>query len=416
MDQRRCWAGDERGRNGTVEAFTSICVQPSKSERKTDMKIVDVRSYVLECKLTDEQSFTWAQNRVDKRVTTIAEVYTDEGIVGLGEAFGFSPMAIKAVIDYSFKPLLLEENPIDTNRLWDKLYTVTRMEGQKGIAIQALSAIDIALWDIKGKFFNTQTANLLGGKYRDKVETYPTGLYRRDVPDQTQALVDEALGYLNDGYTAMKLKIGFGLQDDLQKIRSIRKAIGPNVRLMLDANCAYNASEAIWLAKRIEDCDIYWFEEPIPPEDIHGHLEFKRQVNIMLAAGESEFTRYGFRDLISQRAVDIIQPDTCGAGGYSEMMKIIALATTWNIRCIPHVWGSAVGLAANLQLQAAMPHYPTSLKPEESLIEFDRSPNPLREELVEEEFEMEGTKIIIPTKPGLGISLDRKALQEYMVA
>jgi len=380
------------------------------------MKIVDVRSYVLECELTAEQSFMWAQNHVDRRVTTIAEVYTDDGIIGLGEAFGFSPMAIKAVIDYSFKPLLLKENPMDTNRLWDKLYTVTRMEGQKGIAIQALSAIDIALWDIKGKFFNTQTANLLGGRYRDKVETYPTGLYRRDVPDQTQALVDEALGYLNDGYRAMKLKIGFGLQDDLQKIRSIRKAIGPDVRLMLDANCAYNASEAIWLAKRIEDCDIYWFEEPIPPEDIQGHLEFKRQVNIMLAAGESEFTRYGFRDLISQRAVDIIQPDTCGAGGYSEMMKIIALATTWNIRCIPHVWGSAVGLAANLQLQAAMPHYPTSLNPEESLIEFDRSPNPLREELVEEKFEMEGTKIIIPTKPGLGINLDRKALEKYMVA
>lgn len=380
------------------------------------MKIVDVRSYVLECELTAEQSFMWAQNHVDRRVTTIAEVYTDDGIIGLGEAFGFSPMAIKAVIDYSFKPLLLKENPMDTNRLWDKLYTVTRMEGQKGIAIQALSAIDIALWDIKGKFFNTQTANLLGGRYRDKVETYPTGLYRRDVPDQTQALVDEALGYLNDGYRAMKLKIGFGLQDDLQKIRSIRKAIGPDVRLMLDANCAYNASEAIWLAKRIEDCDIYWFEEPIPPEDIQGHLEFKRQVNIMLAAGESEFTRYGFRDLISQRAVDIIQPDTCGAGGYSEMMKIIALATTWNIRCIPHVWGSAVGLAANLQLQAAMPHYPTSLNPEESLIEFDRSPNPLREELVEEEFEMEGTKLIIPTKPGLGINLDRKALEKYMVA
>jgi D-galactarolactone cycloisomerase len=325
------------------------------------MKITDVKTYVLRSKLREDQFFTWAQGNVTSRGTTIVEVFTDEGITGFGEAFGFSPMAIKAVVEHTYKPLLLGENPFDTNRLWDKLYTKSRMEGQKGIPVQALSGIDVALWDIKGRFYNAPIADLLGGRYRDRAETYPTGLFRRNVPDQTRSLVEEALGYLDFGYKAMKLKVGFGLSDDLEKVRAIRKAIGDKAKLMIDANCAYNASEAIWLGKRVEECDIFWFEEPMPPEDLQGHLEFKNKVNIMLAAGESEFTRYGFRDLISKRAVDIIQPDLCSIGGYSEMLKIIALSSAWDIRCIPHVWGSGVGLAANLQLQAAMPHFPTSL-------------------------------------------------------
>ncbi|MGD9139399.1 MAG: mandelate racemase/muconate lactonizing enzyme family protein [Desulfobacterales bacterium] len=380
------------------------------------MKITDIKAYVLEAKLPKDKQFVWAQARVTSRVATLVEIFTDDGIIGLGEAFGFSPLAIKAVIEGRFKEILIGENPFDINRLWDKLYTATRMEGQKGIAVQALSAVDIALWDIKGKFYDTPVSNLLGGCYRDRVATYPTGLYRRVmVKDQTVALIEEARGYLDFGFKAMKLKVGFGLQDDLDTIHAIREAIGPEPRLMLDANCAYTAAEAVWLAQRIQDCDIYWFEEPMPPEDIQGHLEFKRKAGIMLAAGESEFTRYGCRELIAKRAVDIIQPDTCGAGGLSEMMRIIALATAWNVRCIPHVWGTGVGLAANLQLQAAMPHFPTSLFPEESLIEFDRSPNPLREELVEEEFNIEGTRLLIPERPGLGVTLNKAVVKKYLV-
>jgi D-galactarolactone cycloisomerase len=379
------------------------------------MKIKDVRGYVLESPLKPEQCFIWAQSHVTKRVAAIVEIETEDGLTGVGEAFGFSPAATRTMIENSLKPRLIGENPIDTNRLWDMLYTVTRMEGQKGIALMALSAVDIALWDIKGKFYNAPVSDLLGGCYRSRVGTYPTGLYRKNTADQTKALVEEALGYLQQGYKAMKLKIGFGLEDDLQKIRAIRKAIGPEPRLMLDANCAYNASEAIWLGKRIEELDIFWIEEPIPPEDIQGHIEFKAKVNIMLAAGESEFARYGFRDLISRRAVDIIQPDLCAVGGFSEMLKIIAMATAWNLRCIPHVWGTAIGLAANLQLQAAMPHFPTSLNPEESLMEFDRTANPLRTELVEESFEMEGTRMVIPRRPGLGIRLNRRAMEKYRV-
>ncbi len=286
------------------------------------MKIVDVKSYVLEAELPAEKQFIWSQAVVTKRVAMLVEIYTDSEIVGLGEAFGFSPAASKAIVDSRFYDLLVGENPSDINRIWDKLYTATRMEGQKGVVLQALSAIDIALWDIKGKYLDVPVYNLLGGKYRDKVETYPTGLYRRvKVKDQTAALVDEAKSYLESGYSSMKLKIGFGLADDLEKIRAVRKAIGVDPKLMLDANCAYNAADALWLSKRIEELDIYWLEEPIPPEDIQGYLELKSKVSFLIAAGESEFSRYGFRDLIARRAVDIIQPDTCGAGGYSKCSK-----------------------------------------------------------------------------------------------
>jgi len=380
------------------------------------MKIRDVQVFVLSTPLNQDERFTWAQGQVSSRGTTIVEIFTDEGVSGFGEAFGFSPMAIKAQIEHFYKPLLIGENALDTNRLWDLLYTKSRMDGQKGIAIQALSGIDLALWDIRGKRYGAPISMLLGGSYRDRVRTYPTGFFRRDVPDPQRAWIDEAGGYVAQGYGAMKLKLGFGLKEDVEKVRVIREAVGPTPLLMVDANCAYNAAEAIWLAKKIEPYDIFWFEEPVPPEDLEGHLEFKRRTSMLLAAGESEFTRYGFRVLISNRAVDILQPDLCSAGGFSEMLKILALATAWDIRCIPHVWGSAVGLAANLQLQAALPHFPMCLLPEDSLIEYDRSPNPLREELIEESFEMDGTKIIIPTGPGLGVTLNRAALQKYRIA
>jgi D-galactarolactone cycloisomerase len=379
------------------------------------MKISGLKVHVLENELSKKQAFIWAQARVTKRVAMLVEITTDQGLTGLGEAFCFSPHAAAAMVEHTFKDLLLGERALDINRLWDKLYAATRMAGQKGIAVQALSAIDLALWDLKGKYYDAPVSDLLGGAYRSEVETYATGFYRRDVDDQAQALVDEALGYVEQGYSGMKFKIGFGLADDLAKIRLIRETIGPDKRLMLDANCAYNASEAIWLGKRIEDLDIFWFEEPIPPEDLPGYLELKNQLNVMIAGGESEFTRFGFRDLVSRRAVDIAQPDLCAVGGFSEIMKVIALCETWAVRCIPHVWGTGVGLAANLQLQAAMPHFPTSLFPEESLIEFDRSPSVLREELVNEPLDMNGTKIIIPRRPGLGVSLNREVLERFKV-
>ena len=325
------------------------------------MKITDLKVHVLESELSPAEAFIWAQAHVNKRVATLVEIHTDQGLTGLGEAFCFSPRAAAAMLEHTFRDLLMGERALDINRLWDKLYAATRMAGQKGIAVQALSAVDLALWDLKGKYYNAPVSDLLGGSFRGEVETYATGFYRRKVADQTQALIDEALRYVEQGFSGMKFKIGFGLRDDLEKIRIIRETIGPDKRLMLDANCAYNAADAVWLGQRLEDQDIYWFEEPIPPEDLSGYLELKSKLRMMIAAGESEFTRFGFRDLISKRAVDIAQPDLCAVGGFSEIKKVIALCETWGIRCIPHVWGTGGGPGRQFAASgrhAPLPHQP----------------------------------------------------------
>jgi D-galactarolactone cycloisomerase len=184
---------------------------------------------------------------------------------------------------------------------------------------------------------------------------------------------------------------------------------------MVDANHAYDARSAITLGKNMGEYGVYWFEEPVPPEDIEGYLEVKRAVNMFIAGGEAEFTRFGFKDLISRKAVDIVQPDCCAAGGLSEVRNIAVLANTWNIQCWPHVWGTGVAIAAALHLLASLPDSPPSLTPLEPMLELDRTPNRLREETEGGLIQMEEGYIRVPTGPGLGIDLDRGFIDKYVV-
>jgi D-galactarolactone cycloisomerase len=298
-------------------------------------------------------------------------------------------------------------HPLDTSVLWDKAYNWTRDQGQVGVTIAALSALDIALWDIKGKMFDLPVYKLLGGAYRTQAKVYATGLYEpQGVPNVVDALVDEALGYKAMGFRGMKLKIGYGLKTDVRYVQAVRKAIGEDTTLMVDANHAYNANEAKRLARALAPFDIYWFEEPVPPEDIEGYLEVKRNTDILIAGGECVYTRYGFRELINRRAVDILQPDLCAAGGFTEMRNIVALASAANLPIMPHVWGTSVGLAASLQAFAALPNFPERRFPAEPWFECDRSPNPLRDKVTVESFAMKDGYVSIPDRPGLGVTLD----------
>jgi D-galactarolactone cycloisomerase len=343
-------------------------------------------------------------------------VSTDAGIQGLGEAFYFGgPAGIVAqMMDSAFGPLIVGQDPFDTSVLWDRLYNWTRDQGMKGVTISALSAIDIALWDIKGRALDLPVYKLLGGAYRKMARAYATGLYEpQDVPSVTAALVEEALGYVRDGFAGIKLKIGYGLDTDTRYVEAIRQAIGKGVYLMVDANHAYNASEAIRLAQELERFGVYWFEEPVPPEDIEGYLEVKRNTSILIAGGECEYTRYGFRELINRRAVDILQPDLCAAGGFTEMSKIVAMASASNLPVIPHVWGTNVGLAASLQFFAALPHFPERRFPAEPFFEYDRSPHPLRDGVTVERFAMENGCLPIPNRPGLGVTLDMDFVERH---
>jgi len=379
------------------------------------MKITAVETYVLQG-LLEDKAFGWSQRVTDRRQTALCVVSTDDGIQGLGEAFYYATPAniVAHLISDGYAPLLIGRDPFDNAVIWNFLYNWTRDQGMKGLPISALSAIDIALWDIKGKALGLPVHKLLGGAYRNKAHVYATGLYQpQDVPSIEDALIKEALGYKGDGFFGMKLKVGYGIERDMRYVKAVRQAIGDDMVLMVDANHAYNAAEAIRLAKEMEKYDVYWLEEPVPPEDIEGYIEVKQKSKILIAGGEDEFTRYGFRELIARRAVDILQPDLCAAGGFTEMMNIVAMASAWNVPLTPHVWGTNVGLAASLQLFAVLPHFPERRYPADPFFEYDRSPHPLREGVSQEIFEMRDGYLDIPQRPGLGVSLDMDFVKKY---
>ncbi len=376
------------------------------------MKIERITTHVLRADLGN-RSFAYSQNWYGSRSATIVEVECDNGIIGYGEAFG--PVPVNAlIIDHLYTPRLLGRDPLERETLWLELYNTFRDHGPKGFSIEALSAVDIALWDIAGKHFGVPVHVLAGRRYRSEIQAYATCIYRTSLEQPMSSLVEEVERQVADGFSAVKLKTGFGVEADIEVINTIRKTVGDSVDIMIDANHAYDSAAALRIARAVEDCRIGWFEEPILPEDLEGYRELKRVCPIPLAAGEAEFTRYGFRRWLSEKAVDIIQPDCCVMGGISEMLKVIDMADTWQVRCNPHVWGTGVAIAVGLHLCAMIPPCPPALVPTGApMLELDRSPNALREEIVPEGLEIRGGIARVPTGPGLGIEVDRDALRRF---
>jgi len=374
------------------------------------MKIRHVRTHVLQAALS--QPFAYSRAWYDTRTAMLVEIETDDGLIGWGECYG--PAAITSAVVNSVAPWLVGEDPLRTDFLWQTIYARLRDHGQKGVVIQGLSGIDIALWDIKGKHFGVPAHQLLGGRLRSEVQAYATGLYRRKSGDPLRYLAEEAADYVEEGFRAVKLKVGFGVEEDAAVTRAVREGIGPRIALMVDANHAYDATAAIRLGRMIERYDIGWFEEPVPPEDLAGYREVKSALSIPIAGGECEFTRFGFRDILATRAMDIIQPDTCAAGGLSECRKIADMAEAFGVRYNPHVWGTGIAIAASLQLLAVLPtHTPTSLAPLEPMLEFDRTEHPIRQAILTRPIEHEGGIVRVPEGPGLGIEVDREAVARF---
>ncbi|HBZ1364737.1 TPA: mandelate racemase/muconate lactonizing enzyme family protein [Klebsiella pneumoniae] len=374
------------------------------------MKVTGVTTHLLTAKLS--QPFSYSRARYDTRTAMLVEIETDEGISGWGECYGPARMT-RAVVD-ELGSMIIGSDPLNSEYLWADLYSRLRDHGQKGLLVEGLSGIDIALWDIRGKYFGVPSWQLLGGRMRSEVQAYATGLYRRDRGTPVQYLVEEALSYVEQGFTAMKLKVGFGVEEDYNVTRAIREAIGPDIMLMVDANHAYDAVAAIQLARRIEQFDISWFEEPVPPEDLDGYIRVKAATTIPLAGGECEFTRYGFKNVLTAGTMDIIQPDICAAGGLTECKKISDMAQAFGIRTNPHVWGSGVGIAASLQWIAMVPtHTPISLSPSQPLLEFDQTEHPVRQAILQTPVTHQRGIVTVPTEPGLGIEINRDALEFF---
>ena len=374
------------------------------------MRIASIRTHILDAPLS--QPFAYARAWYDRRTAMIVEVATDDGHIGWGECYG--PARMTSAVVEAVAPWLIGEDALRTDYLWQMIYARLRDHGQKGVVIQGLSGIDIALWDLKGKHFGVPCYRLMGGPLRSEVKAYATGLYRRKSGDPAKYLAQEAASYVADGFSAVKLKVGFGVQQDAAMTHAVRDAIGDDIALMVDANHAYDAVAAIRLGRMIEQFDISWFEEPVPPEDGAGYRAVKSALAIPVAGGECEFTRLGFRDLLASRAIDIIQPDTCAAGGLTECKKIADMAEAFGVRYNPHVWGTGIAIAASLQLLAVLPsHTPTSLKALEPMLEFDRTEHPIRQALLTQPIEHVRGIVRVPDGPGLGIEVDRAALQRF---
>lgn len=387
-------------------------------ENKATLDAVKVRSietFVVRQELDAEFCFEYSQFGYKDRTLLLCRITTDCGVVGWGEAFG-PALVHKATIDNIYAPMVVGMSPFDTQVIWDRLYNRLRDHGQKGLSVEAISAIDIALWDIKGRMTGLPVWALMGGKNRNRVMPYATGLYRRRGADEIGRLADEAAAYVGQGYRAIKLKIGFGPEYDLAAARAVRKAIGDGVEMMVDANHAYNANTAIRIGRKMEEYDISWFEEPVPPEDIEGYREVKAALATPIAGGEAEFTRYGFHHLLGARAVDILQPDCTVTGGFSEFQKIVTLATLYNIQVVPHIWGSAIALSVGLHCALALPDFPPRLYPPDVKLEYDQTENVFRSRLALNPLVVEDGYIAAPDAPGLGLEIDTDLIEKHRIA
>ena len=364
-----------------------------------------------------ERPFTSSRGWLYKtRGSCIVEIETVDGIVGWGECYGPSAVA-KAYLETQFAPRIIGRDAFDVEVIWEDLYNRIKDYGGRGMATSALSGIDIALWDIIGKSCGRPIHKLIGGAYRTEVTAYATGLYFIDMDRLIEEAVEEANEFVGNGFVAIKMKIGLGSPKlDIERVAAVRKAIGDDVRLMVDANHCFTVPQAIRIGRELEKLNVEWFEEPISPEDIDGYVEVTRSLDMAVAGGENEFTRWGFRDLVVRKAMDIIQPDVCAAGGISECRKIATLASAHGVECIPHAWGSAIGLAATLHFLAALPDQPPSFRPMPPLLELEQCENPFRDLLSVEPILQKNGKVQIPTGAGLGIEINRSVLDRYRVA
>jgi len=268
----------------------------------------------------------------------IVEIFTDDGHVGIGNA-ALAPPITKQVIDLYLKPLLIGTDPWNIEFLWQHMYRKTMAFGRKGIGMAAISAVDIALWDLLGKSAKQPVFRLLGGRTKPRIPVYASRLYSIELSE----LAAEAKRYKKEGYRAMKLRFGWGptdgaagMQQNVDLVKTVRQAVGDGIDVMADAYMGWTLDYAKRMLPLLEPFNLRWLEEPVIPDDIQGYAELKSYARIPIAGGEHEFTQYGFRDLLAARAVDYIQFDTNRVGGITQARKISALAESYSVPVIPH--------------------------------------------------------------------------------
>ncbi|HEY1796440.1 MAG TPA: mandelate racemase/muconate lactonizing enzyme family protein [Stellaceae bacterium] len=388
------------------------------------MKIKDIRTIALSYKC--EPPYGSAGGMQARRGALIVEVETDDGIVGIGES-GLGGGATATVIEKDLKPLLLGRDPTLIEGLWQLMFARTRQYGRRGVVMNAISGIDIALWDIAGKVAKMPVYKLLGAS-RDRVEAYASGGFYQEGKG-VDGVAGEAESYRARGFRGMKMKIGRNPSTgshlrhlanmaevcevepevDIARVAAVRKALGPQAKLMVDVNCAWSPDFAIRMGRELEPYDLYWIEEPVATDDIDGSARVADALTTPIAGYETETGLYGFRELVTRGAVDIVQLDVAWSGGFSEGKRIAAFAQAHHRMIAPHAFAGAVLLIASL-------HYAASI-PNALALEWDQNPNGLRDELLTEGLKLESDGTVkLPERPGLGIELDRGAVEKYRVS
>ncbi len=388
-----------------------------------DMKIVSVKSHVLRYDLPE--TLGYSQQYYTQRTAHLVEVRTDAGVVGWGECFGPGNVALanKAIVERVIAPMITGMDALDRDVIWHKAYNLLRDHGQKGMPLQALSGVDIALWDIAGKVADLPLYTLLGGRHRDRIAVYGYGMMLRPEPVQELAarFRDEAAAIRDAGFIGTKMKIGLGVREDVALATAVREAVGEGYRFMADANHCYTTSDALTVGRALGELGAYWFEEPVAPEDLDGYRELRRALDVNIAGGEAEYNRWGWRALLEARGLSIAQPEVCALGGISEYQRVLALCHAHHTPVVNHVWGSAVAVAANLHLLAAMPALPGGLHPWEPMLEFDTTHNAHRDKMLKEPLSIQdqvratGGYISVPEGPGLGIEPDSDFIAHHSI-
>ncbi len=334
--------------------------------------------------------------------TAFVKITTADGAVGWGEALApVAPEVVQQIIEQLLAPALIGRDPLDGNVLWNVMYDLMRERGYYGgFMLDAISACDVALWDLRGKILSQPVYQLLGGAYRERIPCYVSGLPRPTKEER----VELALQFVGKGFNDFKLAAGHGVRADIESVAALREALGDEATLLLDAHWVYTLDDSVRLGHALADMDIGFFEAPINPEDIESHAQLAQAVAAPIAIGETERTRYQFRPWLTQKAADILQPDV-GRAGISEVIKISAMAEAFNVKMAPHLSvGLGMCIAATIHTAAAIPNL--------FLLEYQPPVFEIANQLLAKPLTCAAGFYEIPTDPGLGAAVDESRLRE----
>lgn len=377
------------------------------------MKIIDIQCFPLRTELS--RAIGFSQWYYKAKSNLVLKIICEDGTIGWGECYGPN-MAIAAAIEHHFKPLLLGKNALQNEVLWNFMWKAYLDFNRHGIFMAAISGLDIAFWDIKGKALQTPVRTLLGGS-DDPIPCYATGMYYRDdkpEAEMLEELLDEAAGYVAAGFSFLKVKLGKNLSFDKELIQRFRERF-PDVILAGDANHAYNFKEAVAIGKILEAHDYAWFEEPLSPEDSSGMARLRQVCSIPIAAGECEQTRFGFARLAEQGSLDIFQPDLAYCGGITEFLKINGIAAAAHVDLVPHCWGLKINQAVAASMIAMLPENPGRFERRPIYLEMDQTEHPVRDSIFTKAHAIKEGFLLFNDLPGLGIEIDPLALKKFII-